>query len=66
MNDLHRCSALDLAAMIRTGRVSSREVVESHIAQVRRVNPQVNAMVSDRFDDARAEADAASAPAVTR
>lgn len=61
MNDLHRSSALDLASMIRTGRVSSREVVESHIARVRRVNPQLNAMVSDRFDDARAEADAADA-----
>jgi fatty acid amide hydrolase 2 len=61
VNDLHRASALDLATMIRTGRVSSREVVESHIARVRRVNPHVNAMVRDRFDDARAEADAADA-----
>lgn len=61
MNELHRCSALDLAAMIRTGRVSSREVVESHIARVRRVNPRLNAMVCDRFDAARAEADAADA-----
>jgi len=61
VNELHRSSALDLATMIRAGRVSSREVVESHIAQVRRVNPQLNAMVSDRFDDARAEADAADA-----
>ncbi len=47
--------------MIRARRVSSREVVESHIARVRRVNPQLNAMVRDRFDDARAEADAADA-----
>jgi fatty acid amide hydrolase 2 len=47
--------------MIRTGRASSREVVESHIAWVRRVNPRLNAMVRDRFDDARAEADAADA-----
>jgi fatty acid amide hydrolase 2 len=56
VNELHRCSALDLATMIRTGRASSREVVESHIAWVRRVNPRLNAMVRDRFDDARAEA----------
>lgn len=61
VNELHRCSALDLATMIRAGRVSSREVVESHIARVRRVNPRLNAMVCDRFDDARAEADAADA-----
>lgn len=61
VNELHRSSALDLATMIRAGRVSSREVVESHIARVRRVNPQLNAMVRDRFDDARAEADAADA-----
>lgn len=61
VNELHRCSALDLATMIRSGRVSSREVVDSHIAKVREVNPQLNAMVCDRFDDARAEADAADA-----
>ncbi len=61
MNDLHRASALDLAATIRSGRVSSREVVESHIAQIQKVNPKLNAMVRDRFDAARAEADAADA-----
>lgn len=61
VNELHRASALDLAAMIRAGRVSSREVVDEHIARVRRVNPRLNAMVRDRFDDARAEADAADA-----
>lgn len=61
VNDLHRRSALDLASMIRGGRVSSREVVESHIAKIRQVNPRLNAMVRDRFDAARAEADAADA-----
>lgn len=61
VNELYRASALDLAAMIRTGRVSSREVVEAHIAKIRRVNPRLNAMVRDRFDDARLEADAADA-----
>lgn len=61
VNDLHRSSALELAAMIRTGRVSSREVVESHVAKIQKVNPRINAMVRDRFDAARAEADAADA-----
>ena len=34
-------------------------VVDAHIAQIERVNPQVNAMVATRFAAARAEADAA-------
>ncbi len=47
--------------MIRSRRVSSREVVEAHIRQVERVNPTVHAVVRDRFAQARAEADRADA-----
>jgi fatty acid amide hydrolase 2 len=54
-------SATALAAAIRGGRISSREVVEEHIALLTAVDPVVNAVVADRYDPARAEADAADA-----
>jgi fatty acid amide hydrolase 2 len=54
-------SALELAAAIRGGELSSREVVDEHIARIERHNGRVNAVVATRFDEARAEADAADA-----
>jgi fatty acid amide hydrolase 2 len=59
--DLCTLSAVRLAEMIRTREVSSREVVDAHIALAERVNPVLNAIVVSRFDDARREADAADA-----
>ena len=52
-------SAMELAESIRTARVTSRSVVESHIERIRRVNPVINAVVEERFDDALKEADRA-------
>lgn len=49
-------SATGLAAAIREGRTSSRAVVETHIQQLERVNPRLNAVVKTRFAEARAEA----------
>ena len=49
-------SATELARLIRTGQVSSRAVVETHIAQIQRVNPKINAVVQECFDEARVEA----------
>ena len=67
MEPLVTASAGELAAWIREGRVSSREVVEAHIARIDAVNPRLNAVVADRFDDALREASAAdSAPARDR
>lgn len=54
-------SATELARRIRERRVRSREVVDAHIARIERVNPTLNAIVRSRFDEARAEADAADA-----
>ncbi|HEX8741589.1 MAG TPA: amidase [Thermoleophilaceae bacterium] len=54
-----RASALELAAAIRAGEASAREVVEAHVELLERVNPRINAVVGERFDAARAEADAA-------
>jgi fatty acid amide hydrolase 2 len=52
-------SALQLAAAIRAGEVTSREVVEAHIDVLQRT--RLNAVVFDRYEQARAEADAADA-----
>lgn len=59
--EVTRASAFELAEAIRTGRVRSREVVDAHIAVLERVQPVVNGLVQDRFEAARAEADAADA-----
>ncbi len=54
-------SATALARAIRQREVTSREVVDVHIARIERVNGAIHAMVRDRFADARREADNADA-----
>lgn len=54
-----RLSASELARRIRSGQVSSRAVLDAHLARIEAVNPRLNALVRDRFDEARAEADQA-------
>jgi amidase len=56
---LWRKSARDLAQLIATGDVSSREVVEAHLARVDEVNPRLNAIVRRLDHEARAAADRA-------
>ena len=56
MNPLCLLSGTELARRIRARRVTSAEAVEAHIARVREVNPTLNAVVAERFEDARAEA----------
>ena len=56
-----RASARQLADAIGDGRVTSRDVVDVHIDRLQDVNPRLNALVTDRFASARAEADAADA-----
>ena len=58
---LTECSATDLARAIRTGETTSRDVVEAHIERLERMHERINAVVVDRFDAARADADAADA-----
>lgn len=61
MSELWQLGALELARKIRSGEVSSREVVEAHLARVDAVNPHLNAVVR-RLDDAALDAaDAADA-----
>jgi amidase len=52
-------SALQTAAAIRSGAVSSTEVVEAHIARMRDVNPKLNAVVVDLSEEALKAAKAA-------
>lgn len=61
MEPLLTASAFEIAALIRAGSVSAAEVVDFHIARIRQVNPLINAVVADRFDQAREEARAADA-----
>ncbi|MCP4806208.1 MAG: amidase [Proteobacteria bacterium] len=56
-----RSSGSALARDIREGRRTSVEVVDAYISEVQQVNPELNAMVAFRFDEARAEAEAADA-----
>jgi len=54
-------SASALVAAIRTGDATARAVLDAHLAVYERRNPQVNAVIATRFDEARAEAGAADA-----
>ncbi|MCA0145659.1 amidase [Blastococcus sp. LR1] len=53
--------ATELAALVRTGEVSARELLEAHLGRIDRLNPQLNAVVTLDVDGARAAADAADA-----
>jgi fatty acid amide hydrolase 2 len=59
MEKLLQESATSLAKGIREGQYTSRQVVDAHIVHIERVNPTLNAVVKDRFDIARKEAEAA-------
>lgn len=52
-------TAVDLAARIRRGQVSAREVMAAHLARIERVNPKINAIVTLVADRAMADARAA-------
>jgi fatty acid amide hydrolase 2 len=65
LDSLTTRSATALAAAIRAGETTAREVVDAHIAVLERVNPVVNAVVAERYDAARAEAAAADAQIAT-
>lgn len=59
--ELWRMEAHELAALIRKGRASAREAVDSCLSRLDAVNPAVNAVVRVLADEARAEADRADA-----
>jgi amidase len=51
-----RHDALGLADLVRRGEVSAAEVCEAAIARIETLNPTLNAVISRRFDQARAQA----------
>jgi len=61
MTELWQLGALELADRIRTREVSSREVLEAHLARVDECNGALNAIVRLLTDEARSAADAADA-----
>lgn len=59
MNPLYTQSGIRLAALVKSGEATSRELVEAHIRRIESVNPWMNVVVADRFFEAREEADRA-------
>jgi fatty acid amide hydrolase 2 len=56
MEEILTLSAVELARRIRAREISSTEVVEHHIARIKAVNPRLNAVVHERFEQAGLEA----------
>src|SRR5918911_2799751 len=54
--DYSELDATGLAALVRAGEASPAELVDEAIARIEKLNPQVNAVIHERFDEARGEA----------
>ena len=52
-------SATELAELIRTGKESSEKITAAHVAHIKAINPHLNAVVAERFQEAMKEAKAA-------
>ena len=61
MTDLTRLLAHEMAALLRSGEASSRELTEAHLAAAERDNRALNAWLTIDRERALAEADAADA-----
>lgn len=59
MNDIALQSATALAAMLRTGKIGSVELLEHFLTRVKRFNPTLNAVIATDTDGAMAEAETA-------
>ena len=59
MSALHDRSLAELAVLVGGGEASCREIVESCLGRIERIQPEVGAFVSVRAEDALAEAEAA-------
>src|SRR5687768_8216782 len=55
-SDPTHMSATELVRQITNGDLSASEAVETHIAQIERVNSSLNAVVVKRYEAARSEA----------
>ena len=61
MDDLWRLSAKDLAALIRSKKVSAKEAAVSALSRLDAVNPKINAVVDHRPEDVLKQATAVDA-----
>jgi amidase len=61
MEDLWRLSAADLAALIRSKKVSAKQATTAALARLDSVNPAINAVVDHRPADVLAQAEAVDA-----
>lgn len=59
--DLPFRSAIELAALVRSGEVSSREIVQASLDRIAALNPELNAFVDVFADEALAAADGVAA-----
>jgi len=55
-SEVSRLDATDQAELVRSGQVSPAELLEVAIDSIARLNPDVNAVIHERFERARAEA----------
>jgi amidase len=56
VDELARLDATGQAELVRRGDVSALDLTEAAIARITRLNPQLNAVIHQRFESARAEA----------
>lgn len=61
MDDLSYRSAVECLALLRGGQISSVELVDSCIARIEALNPEINAVVAKDYERARESARAADA-----
>ena len=61
-DDLCTRPATELAAMVRAGEVSARELVDAHLDRIDRLNPDLNAIVTLDAEGARARTPATTSP----
>src|SRR5207237_2473502 len=61
MEDFWRLSAADIAALIRSKKVSAKEAAAAALARLDAVNPSINAVVDHRPEDVLAQASAVDA-----
>ncbi len=56
MDDLGRVDATSQAQLVASGKASPAELVEGAVERIERLNPQLNAVIHERFEAARKEA----------
>jgi amidase len=61
MQDLWRLSAVEIASLIRSKKVSAKEAAIAALARLDAVNPKINAVVDHRSEDVLAQASAVDA-----